>query len=164
MKSLANAATVAVLLVIAISAHAQDATCTGPTQHRVCEFSNGDVIESTLAPDGTYTQRQYRKGKSLDLGEKKTWDDIIAREDAGEKKARHELCLAGTIKGYRCHDVPGLPAVAEKPAAPDDHHDCFMAADPQNMQRCNDEPDYRKKMAEKYRADKAAKTAASAKP
>jgi hypothetical protein len=147
-----------------LAQQAHDAVCHGPTEHQVCEFGNGDVIESTLAPDGTYTQRHYNKGKVLDLGEKKAWDDIIAREDTGEKKARHELCLAGTIKGYRCHDVPGIPVAAEKPAPPDDHHDCFMAADPQNMQRCNDEPEYRKKTAEKYRADKAAKAAATAKP
>jgi len=142
---------------------ATDAVCKGPTEHQVCEFGNGDVIETTLAPDGTFTEKHYNKGKVLDLGEKKTWDDIIAREDAGEKKARHELCLSGIIKGYRCHDVPGLP-VAEKPAAPDDHHDCLIAADPQNMQRCNEDPEYMKKTAERYRADKAAKAAATAKP
>lgn len=153
---------ICLLCASSLAQQATDAVCKGPTEHQVCEFGNGDVIETILAHDGTFTEKHYNKGKVLDLGEKKTWDDIIAREDAGEKKARHELCLAGTIKGYRCHDIPGIPVVAEKP--PDDHHDCLIAADPQNMQRCNDEPEYRKKMAEKYRADKAAKAATTAKP
>jgi len=104
------------------------------------------------------------RARCLTWEKRRTRDDIIAREDAGEKKARHELCLSGIIKGYRCHDVSGLPVVAKKPAAPDDHHDCLIAADPQNMQRCNEDPEYRKKTAEKYRADKAAKAAATAKP
>jgi hypothetical protein len=149
------------LMGLAGFAPAQDAYCHGPVEHHVCEFSNGDVIESTLSADGTFSERHYSKGKSLDLGDKKTWDDIIAREDAGETKARHELCATGIIKGYRCHDVPGVPIVPEKKETKDDFHDCFMSADAKNINRCNSDPDYRKTMAEKYRAEKARKAAAA---
>jgi hypothetical protein len=144
-------------LLLSVAMSAQDVKCHGSVEHQTCEFSNGDVIESSIDSAGNFSQHSYNKGNPMDLGEKSTWDRIIEREDEGETKARHELCIAGIIKGYRCHDVPKMPITEEKPV--NDFHDCLMFAGlsfkpgDKSIERCDSDADYRKTMAEKWRGD-----------
>jgi hypothetical protein len=146
-----------VTLLLSVVVFAQDVNCHGSVEHQTCEFSNGDVIESSIDSAGNFIQHSYNKGKPMDLSDDSTWDRIIEREDQGETKARHELCAVGIIKGYRCHDVPNMPMTDERPV--NDFHDCRMFAGlsfklgDKSIERCDSDPDYRKTMAEKWRGD-----------
>ena len=82
------------------------------------------MIESYYHSQRTYTATEYAESLRLRkcIGNlwysKEWWDDVIAHEDAGERKARHELCQEGIIKGYRCHDVVPIPSATTTETKP----------------------------------------------